>query len=140
VPPRAPETEILFYDGHCALCHATVKFVLRHDRGGAAFRFAPLQGQTFAALVSPAERAGLPDSMVLRTADGQLLSRSDAMNQIFHRLGGGWKFLASILSVFPRLIRDAGYDFIARIRYRVFGTRQDLCPVVPAEWRGRFDP
>jgi len=44
------------------------------------------------------------------------------------------------LSVFPRLIRDAGYDFIARIRYRVFGTRQDLCPVVPAEWRGRFDP
>jgi predicted DCC family thiol-disulfide oxidoreductase YuxK len=140
VPPRTPETEILFYDGHCALCHATVKFVLRHDSTGAAFRVAPLQGETFATLISPAERAALPDSIVLRTAAGALLSRSEAMNHIFRRLGGGWKFLASILALFPRSIRDAGYDFIARIRYRVFGTRQDLCPVVPAEWRERFDP
>lgn len=140
MPPRGPETEILFYDGHCALCHATVKFVLRHDRTGTTFRVAPLQGQTFAAFVSPEQRAGLPDSMVLRTADGALFARSDAMNHIFRRLGGGWKILASILALFPREIRDAGYDFIARIRYRVFGTRQDLCPMVPAEWRGRFDP
>ena len=140
MPPRGPEPEIIFYDGHCALCHATVKFVLKHDRNGTAFRVAPLQGETFAALVSPEQRAGLPDSMVLRTADGALLARSEAMNHIFRRLGGGWKFLASILALFPRTIRDAGYDFIARIRYRVFGTRKELCPVVPANWRERFDP
>jgi predicted DCC family thiol-disulfide oxidoreductase YuxK len=37
-------------------------------------------------------------------------------------------------------LRDFVYDFVARIRYRVFGTREDLCPIVPAALRARFDP
>jgi predicted DCC family thiol-disulfide oxidoreductase YuxK len=37
-------------------------------------------------------------------------------------------------------MRDRAFDFVARIRYRVFGKREDLCPIVPAEWRARFDP
>ena len=117
-----------------------MKFVLNRDRGGNGFRFAPLQGATFATLVPPEHRAAMPDSLVLRTAEGRLLARSDAMIHILRRLGGGWKFLAAILALTPRAIRNAGYDFIARVRYRVFGTRQDLCPVVPAKWRARFDP
>jgi predicted DCC family thiol-disulfide oxidoreductase YuxK len=48
--------------------------------------------------------------------------------------------LAGVLSVVPRGLRDFVYDFIARIRYRVFGRRDDLCPIVPAELRARFDP
>jgi predicted DCC family thiol-disulfide oxidoreductase YuxK len=48
--------------------------------------------------------------------------------------------LAALLSVVPRGLRDFVYDFIARIRYRVFGKREDLCPIVPAELRARFDP
>jgi predicted DCC family thiol-disulfide oxidoreductase YuxK len=140
VPPFAEKTETLFYDGHCALCHGTVQFVLERDRTGAAFRFAPLQGETFQAQVPTEQRAGLPDSIVIRTADGSLLARSDAVVRILQRLGGGWRILASILALIPRGLRDAVYDFIARVRYRVFGKREDLCPIVPPDLRGRFDP
>jgi predicted DCC family thiol-disulfide oxidoreductase YuxK len=140
VPSNAPAAEYLFYDGHCGLCHRAVKFVLRHDRSGQAFRFAPLQGETFRARVAAERRAGLPDSVVLLTRDGELLVRSAAFLHILRRLGGGWRALAALLGVIPRGMRDIAYDFVARIRYRVFGKREDLCPIVPAEWRARFDP
>jgi predicted DCC family thiol-disulfide oxidoreductase YuxK len=131
---------MLFYDGHCALCHSAVKFVLKHDRSGGQFRFAPLQGSTFEARVRPDERRGLPDSMVVLTGDGSLLARSDALIHILRRLGGGWGFFAGLIAFVPKPIRDLGYDCVARIRYRVFGTREDLCPVAPPDWRARFDP
>jgi predicted DCC family thiol-disulfide oxidoreductase YuxK len=139
VAPLAPQAETIFYDGHCALCHRSILFVLRHDRQGDKFRFAPLQGSKFAGEIAPQRRAGLPDSIVLQTAGGKLLTRSDAILHILARLGGPWKFLAATLSIVPRSLRDAAYDFVARIRYRVFGTRDELCPVIPPEWRGRFD-
>jgi predicted DCC family thiol-disulfide oxidoreductase YuxK len=138
--PPAANTEILFYDGHCGLCHRAVKFVLKHDRSGTAFRFAPLQGDTFPSRVPPEKRAALPDSVVVLTADGTLLVRSSAFLHILRRLGGGWKILAGVISVIPRPVRDAAYDTVARIRYRVFGTRDDLCPIVPPDLRARFDP
>jgi predicted DCC family thiol-disulfide oxidoreductase YuxK len=140
VESGAPAAEYLFYDGHCGLCHRAVKFVLKHDRGGQAFRFAPLQGTTFLARVVEERRGGLPDSVVVLTRDGELLVRSAAFLHIFRRLGGGWGVLAAGLSVVPRGLRDCVYDFVARIRYRVFGKRDDLCPIVPAELRARFDP
>jgi predicted DCC family thiol-disulfide oxidoreductase YuxK len=138
--PAASNAEILFYDGHCALCHGAVKFVLRHDRSGNTFRFAPLQGAAFQSLVPAAGRAELPDSVVVLTDDGTLLVRSNAFVHILRRLGGGWKILAGLIAVVPRPLRDVLYDFIARIRYRVFGKRNDLCPIVPLELRDRFDP
>jgi predicted DCC family thiol-disulfide oxidoreductase YuxK len=140
VPPFAEKPETLFYDGHCALCHGTVQFVVERDRNGTAFRFAPLQGETFRAQVPVEQRVGLPDSIVIRTADGSLLARSDAVIRILQRLGGGGRVPASILAAIPRGLRDAMYDFIARVRYRVFGKRDYLCPIVPPELRGRFDP
>lgn len=136
----AEKTETLFYDGHCALCHGTVKFVIKRDRTGTTFRFAPLQGETFQTLVPMEQRAGLPDSIVIRTADGSLLARSDAVVRLLERLGGGWRILGAILAAIPRGLRDAVYDFVARIRYRVFGKRDDLCPIVPPALRQRFDP
>jgi predicted DCC family thiol-disulfide oxidoreductase YuxK len=140
VPPAERQAEMLFYDGHCALCHGAVKFVLKRDRTGRAFRFAPLQGETFRARVPENARKDLPDSIVVLTERGDLLVRSDAFLHILRRLGGGWKVLAGLLRVIPRALRDAVYNFIARVRYRVFGTRTDWCPVAPPELRARFDP
>jgi predicted DCC family thiol-disulfide oxidoreductase YuxK len=140
MPPDIAQAEMLFYDGHCALCHGAVKFVVKHDRSGAAFRFAPLQGATFQSRTSPEQRTGLPDSVVLLTRSGVLLTRSSAFVHILRRLGGGWKILGDVLSFVPRPVRDAVYDFVARVRYRVFGTKDELCPILPPELRGRFDP
>jgi predicted DCC family thiol-disulfide oxidoreductase YuxK len=138
--PVASEPEMLFYDGHCALCHGAVKFVLKHDRSGNAFRFAPLGGETFASRVPFVQQASLPDSIVVLTGDGRVLVRSDAFVHILRRLGGIQKVLGSTLALIPRPVRDFGYDFIARIRYRVFGRRDEVCPLVSPELRKRFDP
>jgi predicted DCC family thiol-disulfide oxidoreductase YuxK len=135
----APHPEILFYDGYCGLCHRAVRFVIAQDRAGTLFRFAPLQGGKFPRLVGPAQRGTLPDSIVVMTTDGELLARSDAFLHILRRLGGAWKAWAVVLNIVPRRFRDFVYDFVARIRYRVFGRRDDLCPVMPPELRARFD-
>lgn len=74
------------------------------------------------------------------TGDGALLVRSNAFLHILRRLGGGWKVLGSALSIIPRPVGDLVYDFIARVRYRVFGTRDELCPIVPQDLRSRFEP
>jgi predicted DCC family thiol-disulfide oxidoreductase YuxK len=140
VPQAAPTTEILFYDGHCGLCHRAVKFALKHDRSGNAFRFAPLQGPTFQARVPADRRASLPDSIVVLTESGELLVRSNAFLHILRRMGGGWRILAGMFAVIPRPLRDLIYDFVARVRYRIFGKRDELCPIVPPELRARFDP
>jgi predicted DCC family thiol-disulfide oxidoreductase YuxK len=139
VESPAPRAERIFYDGHCGLCHRAVRFVIARDPDGRRFRYAPLQGTTFAALVTAERRVGLPDSVVVLTDDGRLLIRSDAFIHILRRLGGFWRFVAGIVGVIPRAIRDGMYDFIARVRYRIFGRRVEVCPVRPAELRARFD-
>jgi predicted DCC family thiol-disulfide oxidoreductase YuxK len=139
VSRTTPDAEIVFYDGHCGLCDRAVRFVLKHDPGR-AFRFAPLQGTTYPSRVSAEQRARLPNSIVVLTDDGSTLTRSDAFVHIFRRLGGGWKTLAGALALIPRPVRDFVYDFIARIRYRIFGRRDNICPVMPPELSARFDP
>lgn len=136
----APDAEIVFYDGHCGLCDRAVRFVLKHDRSGSAFRFAPLQGTTYPSRVSAEQRAKLPNSIVVLIRNGDALTRSDAFVHIFRRLGGGWRTLAGALALIPRPVRDFVYDFIARIRYRVFGRRDEICPIMPPELSARFDP
>jgi predicted DCC family thiol-disulfide oxidoreductase YuxK len=136
---RTPQTEILFYDGHCGLCHRAVRFVLARDSDGRLFRFAPLEGDTFNRVVTPERRTTLPDSVVVLTAEGKLLARSDAFLHILRRLGGGWKVLAVGLSIVPRRLRDLVYDLVARVRYRIFGRRDEQCPVMAPGLRARFD-
>jgi len=133
------EPELLFYDGACGLCHRSVRFVAAADRAG-RFRFAPLRGETFRVAV-PAERgAEIPDSIVVRRADGALLVRSDAVVHVLRRLGGRWRLVAALLALVPRRLRDAAYDAVARRRARWFRRPDAACPVVPRHLRARFAP
>jgi predicted DCC family thiol-disulfide oxidoreductase YuxK len=120
----------LFYDGTCALCHRAVKFALRHDAIVRAFRFAPLQGPTFERLIEPSTRASLPDSMVILTSSGEVLTRSDAALELLRHAVG----------IVPRPVRDAAYNAVAAVRYKIFGRTTDLCPVMTPQQRERFDP
>lgn len=140
MPRAATATETIYYDGHCGLCHRWVRFLLAADPDGRLFRFAPLQGETFQAKVAESARAGLPDSVVVQTADGVLLVRSAAVVHVLRRLGAGWATLGAAIRLIPKPLRDGLYDGIARIRYRCFTRPPDICPVMPAELRKRFDP
>lgn len=131
------ERDIVFYDGGCGLCHATVRFVLARDRD-ARFAFAPLDGALFARMLGPDARAILPDSVVLRTRAGELLVRSRAVIEIGRRLGGATGFLASVAGLLPTRLLDLGYAAVARVRRRLFAPPPGACPIVPAHLRARF--
>lgn len=137
-PLRAGGAETIFYDGHCGLCHRIVRFVLAEDPAGRAFRFAPLDSDAFRAAVPPPRPASLPDSIVLRTAEGTLLTRSEAILHTLRRLGGAWRVLADVVGLIPRRMRDAVYDGCARVRHRLFRAPVAACPIVPSDLRQRF--
>ena len=134
-----PAPERLFYDGSCALCHWAVRFVLARDRDGHAFRFSPLDSDAFRKAAPEAVRTALPDSLVVETRDGRLLTRSSAVIHILGRLGTPWRVLGGVARVLPRALLDGLYDFVARVRYQVFGREADACPVIPKQLRSRFD-
>lgn len=140
IAPMTPADERahwLFYDGGCGLCHGVVLWTLARDHAG-AFLFAPLNGNSFKAWVPDRDRSNLPDSIVLRTPRADLLFKSAAVRAILLQIGGAWRLLALIMGVIPRPVADWGYDWVARIRHRLFKKPDDVCPVVPPELRSRF--
>ncbi len=127
---------IVFFDGVCGLCNASVDWLLaRDDR--AVLRFAPIQGET--ALRMLGRLAGNPESwsMVLVDDTGRY-RRSDAAIRIVRHLGGWWACIGLLL-IIPRGLRDGVYGWVARNRYRFFGRRETCRLPTPAE-RGRFLP
>lgn len=132
-----PET--LFYDGTCGLCHRSVRFVLAEDPAGRRFRFATLQGRRYRSAIDESMRRDLPDSLVLLEEGGRVLTRSQAVRHALLRLGGYWTVLGWIGGLVPGPLGDAAYDFVARVRHRLFARAPDACPVTPPHLRARFD-
>jgi len=127
---------ILFYDGDCGLCHAAVRWILRHDHRG-TIRFAPLQGMTYAALSLPNKPTDL--TTVVFLDEDELLVRGDAVIRFLKRMGGIWALFGAVGVIVPRLLRDASYRFVADRRIRWFG-RAEACALPNPVERNRFLP
>lgn len=126
---------IVFFDGVCNLCNSAVNFLLDHDSHN-VLRFAPLQGTTFAEVERQfPELAGMEASIVLYE-DGKVYRQSAAVLRLCLLLGGFWKLLYAGI-ILPRHLRDALYAWIARNRYRWFGTRES-CRMPTPELRAKF--
>ena len=137
-PLDAPlEHPVVLFDGVCNLCSAAVQFILDRDRRG-RFRFAALQSEVGAALLQRfgvAVPEGDPDTVLLLEG-GAVYSHSSAALRIARRLDGAWPALYALM-LLPRPLRDAGYRWIARNRYRWFG-RTEQCRLPTPELRARF--
>lgn len=122
---------MLLFDGDCAFCSASVRWVARLDKR-ARISFAPLQGEL-------ARQAGLGHHaatdggtlVLMRESDGKLFTQSDALTELAHALGGGWRVLAAANGI-PKCLRDGLYRWIARNRFRFFG-RVESCPLADPE-------
>lgn len=135
------DSERIFYDGDCGVCHWSVRFVAERDPQGTTFRFAPLGGEVFAAQIPTAEQQRLPDSIVVQTATGERLTESTAVLYILRRLGGRWRFLGWFLRWVPRFLRDAAYRRFAAVRHRLAAKpTTGACPLPSPALRGRLDP
>lgn len=139
MPPDRPTPELIFYDGRCGLCHRWVRFVIKRDADGSRFRFAPQQGPTFENTISDAFRSRLPDSVVVLTHDGRVLTKYAAAVHIMTRLGVAWRAVSVLARCVPGGVGDWVYDRIAAVRRRLFAPPTDLCPVLPPALQDRFE-
>jgi predicted DCC family thiol-disulfide oxidoreductase YuxK len=117
----AQNHSIVLFDGECSFCSRSVQFIIRHDPAE-RFAFVPMQsdrGKTLAAGYALNTAGG--ETLIL-VQDGRCYLRSDAVLEIAAGLSGRWRLLRH-LNVVPRPVRDLGYRFIARNRYRWFGRR-----------------
>lgn len=126
---------IVLFDGVCNFCNDWVNFIIARDTRG-YFKFAPLQSDAAAELlnqhsVDPAET----DSVII-IEDGRAYTYSTAALRIAKGLGGIWA-LAYLFIIVPKFIRDAGYKWIARNRYKWFG-KKDVCMIPTPEVREKF--
>ena len=129
-----PHSVILF-DGTCAFCEGSVKFIARRDPAG-RFRFGASQSPSGAALLA---QHGLTREMtrsLVLIEDGQVYLRSTATLRIAQQLTMPWR-LAGVFLWVPRPIRDAAYRVVAAIRHRIAG-KSNACEIPPPELRGRL--
>lgn len=127
---------VIVFDGVCVLCSRWVGFVLRRDRSG-QFKFAAMQTPTGRDLLTKHGIDADDPLSFLLLESGRGYADTDAIVRILRSFGPGWRFLALLVSIVPRFIRDPLYRWIARHRYRLFGQRPS-CLVPAADVADRF--
>jgi len=128
------EHKIIFFDGVCALCNGSVKFVIKRDKNN-VFKYAPLQGKTANNKLNSLFDLKYPSSIVL--LDGEkIYTKTDATIRIAKELPAPWSGLA-LFWIIPRPIRNGVYELISKYRYKWFG-KYDVCTIPSTEDRDLF--
>ncbi len=136
---------LVVFDGHCGLCHRSVRWLLardRHDR----LRFVASESPQMAEWLArhgfreSGPISGLRTILIVRNLGGpveRVLARSDAILALLRELPRPWPTVALVLGWVPRLLRDLAYRLVARWRYSIWG-RLETCPLPTARDRQRF--
>ena len=125
---------IIFFDGVCNLCNASVQRVLKNDKSQ-YFKMATLQGAFAQNFVLQHAFSGDVDSIILYEK-GKFYTYSGAVLRIAGKLRFPYPLLQALF-IFPAFIRDPVYRFVARNRYRWFGKRAS-CMIPEPRWKNVF--
>lgn len=130
------DKKIILFDGVCNLCNTSVQFVIKHDKKD-IFRFVPLQSELGLKII---KHIGIDtkntDSIVLYEPGKAYYYKSEAALQIVNEFGGLYTILR-ILTIFPKFISNAVYDFVARNRYKWYG-KKESCMIPTPELKAKF--
>ena len=132
-PP--PGAAVVLFDGTCAFCERSVRFIAARDPGG-YFRFGASQSPSGAALLARYGTSREAARSLVLIEDGRVYLRSTAALRIARRLTFPWRLAAAGLVV-PLPIRDSVYRGIAAVRHRLAGPA-NACEVPPPEIRDRL--
>ncbi len=137
---------LVLFDGHCGLCHASVRWLMRHDRQD-RLRFAPADSPAARALLAavfPASThpypihfaSATPDTILVLTPPTaaqdvpHILTRSTAVLACLNTLDTPWPQFAALALWIPLPLRDAAYRLVARLR---LFPRYAICPLLPSQ-------
>lgn len=128
--------KIVFFDGYCTLCNASVDWLIRIDNTN-QLRFASLQGETAAKLLGK-QKETIDLDTVVYMRDTSRSEQSTAVIHILSDVGGVWG-LARIFLIVPRFLRDIAYRIVAKNRYR-FIKKRETCRMPTQSERERLLP
>lgn len=134
---------IVFFDDTCGFCQRGVRWLI--DRAAAGelhdIRLAPLGGETFLALGGATSLAAGGDAVALRAvmSDQRILwlRASDAVLVLLSGARRPWRWLAMLLRLVPRSVRELGYRLVARHRHAL---APGACPAPTPDMARRMLP
>ncbi len=125
---------IILFDGTCAFCERSVRFIATRDNG--YFRFGASQKAEGQALLARHGTSRDAARSIVLVEDGEIALRSTAVLKIAQRLSAPWRWAGVLLWV-PLPLRDAVYRVIAAVRHRLAGP-SNACEIPPPEIRARL--
>lgn len=128
---------IIFFDGVCNLCNASVQFVIAHDNKD-QFGFTAIQGELAKDVLPKFNVDQTQLNTVLLLEEGKLYTKSSAALRIAKKLDGAWPLLYGFI-IIPKFIRDWFYNIIAKNRYKWWG-KQESCWVPTPQLKSKFYP
>ncbi len=126
---------IVFFDGICNLCNGAVQFLLKRDKTE-QFLFASLQSDAAKYILLQYNVKKIKMDSIILTEDGQVYDKSTAILKICKYLSWPWSIM-TVARVLPLSFRDKIYDYIAKHRYKWFGTK-NTCTMMLPEYKNRF--
>ena len=126
---------VILFDGTCAFCERSVRFIATRDPGG-YFRFGASQNAAGAALLAAHGVTREATRSLVLIEDGRLYLRSTAVLRVARRMSFPWRLAAAALVV-PEGLRDPVYRLVAAIRHRIAGA-SNACEIPPKEIRDRL--
>ena len=127
--------KIVLFDDVCNFCNTTIQLIIKNDKKD-IFRFASLQSDRGKQLI---KELGIDtcnlDSFIL-IENKNFHSKSNAAILIVKEFGFFWSGI-QFFTIFPKKIRDAMYDFIAKNRYKILG-KSNSCMIPSPELRQKF--
>ncbi len=111
---------VVYFDGVCNLCNGWVRFLRKYDK------HKKLQLISLQSVEAKQYFDETPEILSLQTIvfvkNSNRYFASDAVLMILKELNFPFSFLAKCMHLFPKKWRDAVYFYIAKNRYRWFGT------------------
>ena len=126
---------IILFDGVCNLCNASVNFIIKHDKN-AQFIFASLQSDAAKEILLQYNLKKIKIDSIVLIQNNEIYEKSSAALRIAKALSGGFKSLYLFI-IIPKFIRDFGYDYIAKNRYKWYG-QKETCMIPTSEIKNRF--
>lgn len=129
------DKQVILFDGVCNFCDETIQKIIKADRAN-IFVFASLQSDIGQEIIQYIGINTTVDSIVLYQPGIAYFTESDAVLEIAKQLGGVYQML-QIGKIFPKAIRDYGYKYFAKNRYKWYGKKEE-CLLPSPEIKSKF--
>lgn len=126
--------KILFYDGDCALCNHSVKFVIKHEKNEKLL-FCSLQSNFAKEFLSKYKYDFSQTSTMVLAIGDKIYYKSSAALTACRFLKAPYSWLYAFIIV-PPFMRNWIYSLVARNRKKLF--RNEYCFVPDGRLKGRF--